>query len=72
MVEMGTFVAILLGQVAGGLLVAIPEVGRHYVAFACVGVALIGRAPAQAVPASPSTDPACASTGTRSPRPGAT
>ena len=28
MVEMGTFVAILLGQVAGGLLVAIPEVGR--------------------------------------------
>src|SRR5436190_6025718 len=44
MVEMGTFVAILLGQVAGGLLVAIPEVGRHYVAFACVGVALLGRA----------------------------
>ncbi len=58
MVEMGTFVAILLGQVAGGLLVAIPDVGRHYVAFGCVGVALIGRAVAQAIPASPSTDPA--------------
>jgi 1-acyl-sn-glycerol-3-phosphate acyltransferase/predicted MFS family arabinose efflux permease len=57
MVEMGTFVAILLGQVAGGLLVAIPEVGRHYVAFACVAVALLGRFTAQAVPASPSTDP---------------
>jgi len=57
MVEMGTFVAILLGQVAGGLLVAIPDVGRHYVAFACVGVALLGRAAAQYVPASPSTDP---------------
>jgi len=57
MVEMGTFVAILLGQVAGGLLVAIPEVGRHYVAFACVAVALIGRFTAQAVPASPSSDP---------------
>jgi 1-acyl-sn-glycerol-3-phosphate acyltransferase len=57
MVEMGTFVAILLGQVAGGLLVAIPEIGRHYVAFGCVGVALIGRAVAQAIPASPSTDP---------------
>jgi 1-acyl-sn-glycerol-3-phosphate acyltransferase len=57
MVEMGTFVAILLGQVAGGLLVAIPEVGRHYVAFACVAIALIGRFTAQAVPASPSSDP---------------
>ena len=57
MVEMGTFVAILLGQVAGGLLVAIPEVGRHYVAFGCVAVALLGRFTAQAVPASPSTDP---------------
>ena len=53
MVEMGTFVAILLGQVAGGLLVAIPEVGRHYVAFACIALALIGRVTAQAVPASP-------------------
>jgi len=57
MVEMGTFVAILLGQVAGGLLVAIPEVGRHYVAFGCVAVALLGRFTAQAVPSSPSTDP---------------
>ena len=57
MVEMGTFVAILLGQVAGGLLVGIPGVGRHYVAFACVGVALLGRIVAQSVPASPSTDP---------------
>jgi len=58
MVEMGTFVAILLGQVAGGLLVAIPDVGRHFVAIGCVLVALIGRATAQAVPASPSSDPA--------------
>jgi 1-acyl-sn-glycerol-3-phosphate acyltransferase len=57
MVEMGTFVAILLGQVAGGLLVAIPEVGRHYVAFGCVAVAVIGRIAAQGIPASPSTDP---------------
>ncbi len=57
MVEMGTFVAILLGQVAGGLLVGIVGVGRHYVAFACIGVALLGRVVAQYVPASPSTDP---------------
>jgi 1-acyl-sn-glycerol-3-phosphate acyltransferase len=57
MVEMGTFVAILLGQVAGGVLVGIPEVGRHYVAIACVAVAVIGRISAQFVPPSPSTDP---------------
>jgi len=57
MVEMGTFAAILLGNVAGGLLVAIPGVGARWVAAACVGVAVLGRAVAQAVPASPATDP---------------
>ena len=53
---MGTFVAILLGNVAGGLLVAVPG-GTHYVAVACIAVALLGRLTAQAVPTSPSTDP---------------
>ena len=57
MVEMGTFVAILLGNVAGGLLIAIPGTGARWVAAACVGLALLGRMLAQAVPASPSTDP---------------
>ncbi len=56
MVEMGTFVSILLGNVAGGLLIAIPQRGAFYVAFACVGIAVLGRLTAQAVPASPSTD----------------
>lgn len=56
-VEMGTFVAILIGQVAGGLLVAVPEIGRHLVAFGCVGIAVLGRWMAQGIPASPSTDP---------------
>ncbi len=57
MVEMGTFVAILLGQVAGGLLVAIPEVGHRDVAIACLVLALIGRAVAVAIPSAPATDP---------------
>jgi 1-acyl-sn-glycerol-3-phosphate acyltransferase len=57
MVEMGTFVAILLGQVAGGLLIAVPQLGSSYVAAACLAVALLGRATSQLVPASPSTDP---------------
>ena len=55
MVEMGTFVAILLGNVAGGLLVAIPGNGPVFVAVACVGLALVGRLVAQAVPAAPAT-----------------
>ena len=57
MVEMGTFVAILLGQVAGGLLIAVPEIGHTSVALACVLLALVGRAVAQAIPSAPATDP---------------
>ncbi|RYY54437.1 MAG: MFS transporter, partial [Comamonadaceae bacterium] len=57
MVEMGTFVAILLGNVAGGLVVAIPEVGPHWVGIACIAAAVAGRAVAQFIPAAPATDP---------------
>jgi 1-acyl-sn-glycerol-3-phosphate acyltransferase len=41
MVEMGTFVAILLGNVAGGLIIAVPEIGVV----------------AESIPVSPATDP---------------
>lgn len=57
MVEMGTFVAILLGNVAGGLLVAIHGNGPMYVALCCVALALAGRVVAQFIPAAPATDP---------------
>lgn len=57
MVEMGTFVAILIGNVVGGLLVAVPQVGPTYIAWACVGLAVLGRVLAQAVPPTPATDP---------------
>ncbi|WP_425258235.1 MFS transporter [Rubrivivax sp. RP6-9] len=57
MIEMGTFVAILLGQVAGGLLIALPETGAAWVSGACLAVAVAGRVLAQAVPLSPATDP---------------
>jgi len=56
MVEMGTFVAILLGNVAGGLLMAEPQ-GARWVALGCMGLALLGRLAAQAVPASPASAP---------------
>ncbi len=57
MVEMGTFVSILLGNLVGGQLIAIEGSGGAWVAAACVGVAVLGRAVAQAVPVSPATDP---------------
>jgi 1-acyl-sn-glycerol-3-phosphate acyltransferase len=57
MVEMGTFVSILLGNIVGGLLVAIPQVGPTYVAIACVVLAIIGRAVAQFIPPALATDP---------------
>lgn len=57
MVEMGTFVAILLGNVAGGLIIAVPEIGAHHVGFACVGLALLGRLASHYVPPTPATDP---------------
>ncbi|UOB06127.1 MFS transporter [[Acidovorax] ebreus] len=57
MVEMGTFVAILLGNVAGGLLVALPGIGHTTVALACLALALLGRLVAQFIPPAPATDP---------------
>jgi 1-acyl-sn-glycerol-3-phosphate acyltransferase len=57
MIEMGTFVAILLGDVVGGLLIAVPGIGAKAVGLSCLGVALMGRLTAQWVPKSPSTDP---------------
>ena len=57
MVEMGTFVAILLGNVAGGLIIAVPEIGAHHVGFACVGLAILGRVASHHIPASPAMDP---------------
>lgn len=57
MVEMGTFVAILLGNVAGGLLVALPGIGHTTVAVACLALALLGRLVAQFIPSAPATDP---------------
>ena len=57
MVEMGTFVAILLGNLAGGLIIAVPEIGAHHVGFSCVALALIGRIASHYIPSSPAQDP---------------
>ena len=57
MVESGTFVAILLGNLAGGLLIALPGVGREAVAISCLALAVLGRWSAARMPALPATDP---------------
>jgi len=57
MVEMGTFVAILLGQLAGGLLVALPGRGPELAAAACVVVAILGRVAAHGIPPTPAEAP---------------
>ncbi len=57
MVEMGTFVSILLGNILGGLLIAIPEAGASYVAWGCLLFAVLGRVAAQLLPETPASDP---------------
>jgi len=57
LVEMGTFVAILLGTMVGGILASIPGTGPLYVAGACVALAVIGRLVAGGIPQSPASDP---------------
>ena len=57
MVEMGTFVAILLGTMLGGALVAIPGMGPTYVGMTSLVIAMAGRLAAQFIPASPAPAP---------------
>jgi 1-acyl-sn-glycerol-3-phosphate acyltransferase len=58
LVEMGTFVAILLGTMAGGALVSIGAGGPAAVALVSIGIAVAGRVAAGFVPSSPAPDPA--------------
>ena len=57
LVEMGTFVAILLGTTLGGALVAIPGIGPTYVAMISIVIAIAGRIAAGFIPASPAPVP---------------
>ena len=57
LVEMGTFVAILLGTMLGGALVAMPDVGPTWVATVSLVIAALGRVAAGFIPASPAPEP---------------
>ena len=57
MIEMGTFVAILVGTIVGGELADLGAQGPVVVAVVCLGVAVVGRIVVSFVPASPSDQP---------------
>lgn len=57
LVEMGTFVAILLGTIGGGLLIAIGDFGSWWVAGAAMLVAAAGYLIARGIPWTPAVDP---------------
>jgi 1-acyl-sn-glycerol-3-phosphate acyltransferase len=57
MVEMGTFVAILLGTIAGGAAAGAESHGAVILAFGCVAIALIGRVASSFVPPSTPSQP---------------
>ena len=57
LVESGTFVAILVGTIAGGVLVAMKPSGPSIVAVATIVLAVIGYLVSRSIPAAPATDP---------------
>ncbi|WP_133648095.1 MFS transporter [Paraburkholderia flava] len=57
MIEMGTFVAILIGTIAGGAAAGFVEHGAGILAGMCVVIALAGRAVSILVPVTPAAQP---------------
>ncbi|HEX8788762.1 MAG TPA: MFS transporter, partial [Telluria sp.] len=57
LIEMGTFVGILLGEVMGAVLAGHGAAGVHLVAFGTLGVALLGLAASWRIPDSPAPAP---------------
>jgi 1-acyl-sn-glycerol-3-phosphate acyltransferase len=57
LIEMGTFVAILLGTILGGVLIAIEGIGPTLAAAATIGLAVVGWLTSRVIPAAPAADP---------------
>jgi len=57
LIEMGTFVAILLGTMAAGVLIDTSSRGHLYAAATCVALALLGLVSSLAIPSGPAADP---------------
>lgn len=57
LVEMGTFIAILVGTILGGVIVAVAGVGPLLVAGGTIAIAVIGWFTSRAIPLAPPDDP---------------
>ncbi len=57
LVEMGTFLAILVGTILGGVLVAVPGTGPAIVSAAVIGIAVAGWMVSRAIPLAPAEEP---------------
>ncbi|OJA91043.1 MFS transporter [Burkholderia ubonensis] len=57
LVEMGTFIAILIGTIIGGAAAGLAGCGELVLAVSCVAIALAGRIVAQRVPPTPAPQP---------------
>jgi hypothetical protein len=57
LVEAGTFLAILLGMIIGGLLVNVPEVGDRWVSALVIAMAVTGYLASRKIPVAPATAP---------------
>ena len=57
LVQAGTMVAILLGTIAGGLLVDIPDIGRRLIAVIIIAVAIMGWLSSRRIPPAPPIGP---------------
>lgn len=57
LIEAGTFLSILLGTIAGGVLAAIPGQGPVYVSTVLMGIAVLGWASSLFIPKAPAVDP---------------
>jgi 1-acyl-sn-glycerol-3-phosphate acyltransferase len=57
LIESGSFLAILLGTIAGGVAIAVPSSGPTIVSALLLGVAVLGYVASRGIPAAPAVDP---------------
>jgi len=57
LIETGTFLAILLGTILGGTLIAMGEYGAHLAAGACMMISIIGYVASRRIPPAPAPEP---------------
>ena len=57
LIESGTFLAILIGTILGGTLIAMGEYGAHLAAGACMTIAVVGYVASRRIPLAPAPEP---------------